>query len=91
MDDAGDAAAVLVGDLAQCQLDRSVVADVELHDREVGAFGVAVEVDDAVIGGEHAADRLAEVAGGAGDQDQRLLRRGIRACNKAIRDHRRPG
>jgi len=91
MDDAGNTAAVLVGDLAQCQLDRGFVADVEQHDWEVRAFGVAVEVDDAVIGGEHAADRLAEVAGGAGDQDQRLLRRGIRACNKAIRDHRRPG
>jgi hypothetical protein len=71
VDDAGDARAQRVAELAQCKLDCSIGREVGLEHREVGTFCVTGEPGHPVVATERLGERTPEVAGRAGDEDDR--------------------
>ena len=71
MHDAGDARTEGVAQLVQRKLDGRGGCKVRLQDLERGVLRFAVESDDTVAVAQRLGQRLAEVASGASDQNQR--------------------
>ena len=66
-------AAVFARELLEGRLHRRVVGEVGLDEREIGARIREVEADDAVAIGQRPGQRAPDVAGRAGDDDERFV------------------
>ena len=71
VDDAGDARAERVAELAQCEFDCGIGREVGREHREVGALCLKVKPDDPVIAMKRLAERTAEVADSTRDENDR--------------------
>src|SRR3546814_2763345 len=65
---------MVVAKALECRMDRSIVGEVDLDQRDIGGGAGSVEPDDMIAIGQRIGERAADIACGSRDQDDRLHR-----------------